>query len=171
MANEFNSLDHNTIIINAVHERIHEGQNFIGSDIGLAVADAADRDYLIKTGAIPPHLVFSVNATGEVTVTFFEGTTVSADGTGITLFDSNRVSANTPLTTLFHTPTVTVAGTQLLIRKLGASLPGPSSIVGVGEQRNEAILAASSNYLLRITNNEGAAIDIGSVISFYEPKL
>ena len=99
----------------------------------------------------------------------YEAPTVAA-GTAVTIYNMKRNSANVPLSTLKHTPTVTDVGAVALIN--GRILPGgnsPTTRVGGGIRSGaEWILAPNTQYLMRVVNTSGAAIAANVVLEWYE---
>lgn len=81
-----------------------------------------------------------------------------------------RSSANTPYSTVTHTPTVTATGSVTLVN--GRILPGgtsPQTRVGGGiRQGVEWILAPNTKYLLRVTNGSGSTVAVNVGLEWYE---
>lgn len=152
-------------IITHGHHEIHEGNNYSVCD-AVTLANINDtRDILIVTpnSSVEAHLVFEVRASKETNVVLYEGTTTSADGTGLTEVNRNRNSAKTATVVVTHTPTVDTTGNQLCIRHFGSGQKSG------GESRdvNEWILKTNTKYLLR-TTTEAAANDISTDLNWYE---
>lgn len=148
-------------------EKLDSGEIFFGSDIVLAVADTNDQEYLIKVGADPIGIVISETVEGKCDARVFEGPTTTANGTAVSLVDCNRTTANTPNTTFFRDPTVTADGTEIAEVLLQSGEKEKS--VTSSSARGRSILAANTDYLIRITNRSGGNTDIGTVIEFTEP--
>lgn len=159
------------LIIDTVHHEVHEGEMFHASYTDGDVADDASVDMLLTVGAKECHATWEVFAGGQVSVYLYEAPTV-ADGTPITIYNMKRASANTPLSTVKHTPTVTATGTTALVN--GRILPGgtsPTTRVGGGiRSGTEWILAPDTAYLMRVTNDSGAGIPINVVVEWYEEE-
>lgn len=154
-------------VIDSVHYRIHQGRFYSGGHSEAGVASDGVVEILLKTSTLPPHVVAVVAAEGKANVELFEGTTVSANGTSVSLFNHNRLSSNTPLLTMYDTPTVTADGTK--ISPNGFIPAGKSSDPGdVLSTFAERILDVSENYLIRITNLSNQVSDIALAIYFYE---
>lgn len=163
------------ITIDTAHARSHAGEMFHSAFKVTGVLDAGVVNVLIQTGAIPPHLSYmrASFGGGDIDLVVYEGTTVSADGTGQTENNTNRNSSNTPLTAIFLTPTITGDGTAIhtqwavpVSTGIGQSVSGIADI-SAGE---EWLLLPSTNYLQRATNNSGGTIDMWFEFVWYEPN-
>ena len=156
------------VAILEAHARIHSGQAFFYSEFNTI--GATNRDLLLVTPdtAVRIYLVFDVSTNAEVAVFFYEGTTTSADGTGVTELNRDRNSANTADLVITHTPTVTGVGTALIQYQIGSATGPPSRRAGGSAlQRPEIILDQNTKYLLRITG-VGSDTDISTFIDWYE---
>ena len=86
----------------------------------------------------------------EANVQFYEDTEVSDNGTGINVYNRNRNASDyTDFLGVYHTPTVTSAGTLLETNRIGSA----RSSGGQATRADEWILKDNTIYLLRITNN------------------
>ncbi len=170
----FDGYAHAVSTISVEHRLIHDGMLFSGVDRFTGLANAASRDYLLKVPAATyPHLreVEWSLSDGPCDVYIYEGTTVSADGTEVPVGNNNRNSTNAALLGVYHSPTIT---------DIGTAFPGPRYIPAAGAPGNQSagsltsslgeewILKPSTNYLLRVTNNSGGAIDGSLYGIFYE---
>ena len=159
----------------AAHQQIHNGKGFTHNDRHLNLANAGVSDHLIKVGDNALHVTyFGVVATGSpVVVEYYENTTVSADGTPMALGNNNRTSEKVTTATMFEGPTITgvgdrLGGTEIPDITVGAGQSsGGQAILGGGEW----ILKPNTNYLYRITNNSGSAINYNITLFYYEPGL
>lgn len=159
--------------LDQVHSKIHEGVYYMGGHYNSAVAAAANLDVLIITGAnYELNFVPNIVVGGDAEFRLYEGTTVSANGTSLTMFNSKRSSSNTTESSHYHTPTVTGVGTQLGPTHF---IPGGSGPFGVGgsgggpvRDGTEIDLKVSTNYLLRVTNITGGAIPVNIEYGYYE---
>ena len=138
-----------------------EGEGYLAHHTFSAVASAATVDILIRTAALKQPLVeIVVQATSTGDFQLFEIPTTSADGTPVALLNKNRSSSNTSDSLVFHTPTVSVTGTELLgkiITGSGGSVPNPIS----GQASLTCwVLDNSTDYLVRATNTAVGAEDI-----------
>jgi hypothetical protein len=155
------------INIDQGHYQVHAGYSFSVCKTSLAVANAANQDIRFKTGSKSCHMAFDISLTGKANVLIYEASTISA-GTALTVINNNRNIANTALATVTHTPTVTAVGTTILADKLIGTASSGVVMGGAGSGRNELIFKPNTEYLIRVTNTSGAAIDIGNCINFYE---
>ena len=154
------------IILEHGHYQVHAGLSFIVSKTSLAVANAGSLDIRFKTGTNKCHMSFDIAVSGKANILIYKPTTQSA-GTALTVYNSNENSVVTTTATVTHTPVVTTLGTYNILDKL-ITVAGGVSIGGAGTGRNEIIFKANTEYLIRITNTSGGAIDISNVITFYE---
>ena len=145
-------------IIDPVAAAVIAGVSFFGGQIVRAVADAAEVDWLIVTGAADAWVGLEIKSVGTFEISMFEGTTTSADGTVQTNFNVKRSDTTTTINTLvYHAPTVTADGTEL-----------PGSLEQGGEKGKviptgadgKLLLKASTKYLLTFLNTSGAATDM-----------
>lgn len=173
MADNFNILD-TAAAVNPFQvvqpneaQKTEDGENFFSTIVKKAVPAATSVELLLITGATLPAVSVSASSDQKTEGFFFEGTLVSANGTAISIFDSNRALANTPLLTWFDGPTITNDGQQLG-NGLLPLLVGQGGVSATGNG-NRIILKASTNYLIRISNISGGVTDIGVVLDFNEP--
>lgn len=169
---------HAQTMISEEHRMIHDGFMFDASGIEATVANAGTLDLLIKVPAgYFPHvtLVEFQPSDAALQVDFFEGTTVSADGSAVNTRNHNRAGTpnDSPNTTIFQDPTVTADGTNLHTRHIPdpGGPPGRDSGQLVAGGDVEWVLGhptLAKNYLWRLTNNSGGAITCGYHINFYE---
>lgn len=157
--------------IDTVHHEVHEGEMWHASYTNSNVANGANLDFVMVTGATKEcHAAFEVFAGGQVTVYLYEAPTLSNNGTGVTAYNMKRSHVGSATATTTHTPTVTQTGTTALVN--GRILPGGTSAttrIGGGIRTGvEWILAANTKYLLRCTNSSGGAIAINAVVEWYE---
>ena len=160
-----------TTTISYAHEKCHSGKFFNFSYVGNGILAAANLEVLIQTGSPAElHAAFGFDVEGQCEMLIYEGTTVSAAGTAVTIIDVNRVTANTSQATATHTPTVTAVGTQLrhVFVPGGTIFPPGGSDGAPVRGGTELILAPSTNYLIRVNNTSGGTIDIGVEVGFYE---
>jgi hypothetical protein len=148
-------------IIDAVHYQIHSGNAFIAQRLFTSVGVAANADIRILNGATKElHLKATIIAESKAYFYIYEGTTYSANGTGLTAYNSNRTSATATTGALYYTPTVNVLGTAI---KAGMLLAGGSIT-----DREEIMLKKSTDYLFRVTNTSGVISDISIALEWYE---
>ena len=157
------------IVIDPAHHEIHCG-DMVTTTYTADLTNGVTRDILIKipTPAITEkryHFTFDIVSEGETDVSLYENTTVSADGTGINSKNRNRhdpVVAENEVP-MFHTPTVTGAGTLLEQVHWGSG----RGIGGDQRGAQEWILKYGQNYMLRITNATANNNYISIIINYY----
>ena len=162
------------------HQMIHEGKGFSlsGKVTGLGAGVTA---YMLakNQNGTPVHwrAATLIVEDGEVNIVFYEDPTTSADGSQLNTYNKNRAvtkTANTATLEVYSGPTVTDVGTPLEYGYIpdasggsggggGRTSGGEASRVG-----GEWILATSTDYLIGITNNSGAAIDYSYIFFWYE---
>lgn len=160
------------LTVDIVHQRVHEGRYFSGGYYNAAVADTNTIQLLVQTTAEVTHAVFNATSSGDAYIQLFEGATVSAAGTAVTMSNHNRQSTKVFGGTVTHTPTVTGTGTQVN----GTSLmPGGTKSAGSGGEFDgfgaEFVLAASTIYLFRVTNVAGGNAKMDVALKCYQPNL
>ena len=173
MLRAFDPYTHSFTTIKELHRLSHDGMVYHVSEKQTGLANAGVFDILLKVPAgVYPHFnraEISVGA-GDVDIVMYEGTTVSADGSAKSVQNVNGNSTRTASTTVSSGPTVTGVGT------LRHTLWAPPTGAGVGSSvgltnlgfGEEWLLKPLTNYLIRITNNSGGAIDFSYEILFYE---
>lgn len=171
---KFDQFVHAVTTIDSLHRMTHDGfvYHASGKVTGM-IADNVD-DFLITTPALSfPHFqrLQITTGRGDIDMLVYEGATTSADGAAITVLNVNRNSANTPNAVFTSGPTVTDVGTLIHTQWTPPTATGvgqsPSGIVGE-TNGEEWILAPSTKYLIRITNNSGATIDYRYEMLWYE---
>jgi len=157
------------VTVSSPHDELHRGNGFsIFHDSG-SIANNATLEILINTGSTGLHVQMVGDVTGTFSVDTFEGTTVSSNGTAITVFNKNRYSSRTTNASIFHTPTITSDGTKIGIELIGAGKrQGGASEMSRGDQW---ILKNATSYLVRYTNISGVANRVIANIEWYEPYL
>ncbi len=150
------------------HHHIHEGIHYTCNDYDNDV-DTAEKEWLVKapaTGRI--HVTFEMVASKNGVIEAFEGPTTSANGTGLTCYNSDRNSANTATLLVFKDPTVSVDGNRLGVVVIGSDVVAPTGARGGRTTRGqELILGVSTNYLLKFTAL-GNDTRVSMNLEFYE---
>jgi len=159
------------VVIDYAHHKVHEGDTWESSyktPDASPIADNANLDILIITGAVRPHLTFEGACGGDAEIILYESATASANGTPLANanMDRNNLSSG-PTAAAYHTPTVTGVGNQLSI----SFLPGGTknqATGGTARTGTEWILRTNTNYLIRITNRAGSAQPASLIVQWYE---
>jgi hypothetical protein len=154
--------------IGDVHHQGHNSNLWIAGHYDSVVGSNVSVDVLLKTPAAwSAHMTAEGAAGGDAVGYLFEGTSVSSDGTALTVVCTNREDPKTAKVTAFHTPTVTGNG-MLVMAKF---MPGGNWWFSPGGQSStgaEIILKQSTNYLLRVTNISGGSVPISAGANWYE---
>lgn len=136
------------------------GKAFTHADYSLLVADSNVTNYLFDATActcdqvIAETPIFNGTA-GPVTVEYFVGTTVSANGTELVVFNRRATSANVAKAKLYIGPTITDDGTRFAGQLLAATDAvqgdsGSTTFLGLPFE-----VLKTSNILIRVTNVNG----------------
>jgi hypothetical protein len=147
------------VVIDVAHHEVHEKEMFNGTD---NVATGTARDLLIVTGAKYVHMSTEIVADGKVKTLLYKSTTTSASGTSIPTFNKNDASNLTAVATIFHTPTVTAAGTLMDTILTGSG----AKAGGISRSTDERVLKPNSKYLYRAAF--AANTDVVHRFTFYE---
>ena len=162
--NYLDKLSQGLIVIDFDHHKDHDGKAFVVT--GQATLDSAGvLNLLVVTPAGPEfmHLLHQFRSTGEANLAHYEATAVSANGTGLAEINRNRNSANVSGAAVYQGPTVTDAGTLLMVAHFGSGQNEGGDTRG----DNEWVLKPSTNYLLRVTS-EANGNDVSWYLNWYE---
>jgi len=157
------------VVVTHYEAEVHQSNRFKASYLqphGSELADDAAHDFLIKVGALSAHASLRIAVGGDSDFLFYEGTATSNDGVALDSISKNRVTVGVALTELYDAPTVTVAGTLLLSLFVPAGTKKALSGGDWGE--TEWLLVPNTNYLVRITNRSGAAIQLSFSLGWSE---
>jgi len=138
------------VVINSSHDEIHRGNAFvIFYDTG-SITSSSSKTVLINVGSTGMHIQSTVDATGTFLLDIYEGPTVSANGTAVSVINKNRESARASNATVFHTPTTSADGAHISSSLVpGGVWTGGASGVARDEQ---FMLNEDTSYLVRCTN-------------------
>lgn len=130
-------------------------------------AMAADTSYdiVLSVGARPIIIEIRVIPTASFDLKVFEGTTHSDNGTTLPIGSVNRDKQGTPTASAQLGPTVTDVG-LLLFNPIG--LEAGNKAPGVSSNPVRVLLARNTEYLMRMTNTDGANATIHMFSMFYE---
>lgn len=161
--------------IDTAHQKIHEGNHFDIHIVRTGIDIVNPKDILfippasagIPSDTIEVHLIFSITSNTGVIVQFFEGTTVTDNGTTIDIINHNRRSSLTSLCDVFEGPTVSGTGTIIFIFRTGTATSAGN--LSLRRDEDEYILHPDNNYLLRITPLADNT-DITVVLDWYDNR-
>ncbi len=137
----------------------------------VLVADSADFDLLVVTGAKAVSFFSSFLVTGDAEARMFEDTEVSDPGAAQTLVNRDRTSSAISTVTMFTGPTVTDDGTQLAEVLLpGGSDKNASKNFGADLEVDPYVLKPNTNYLFRLTNLTSSTVAVSGSITFVEDE-
>lgn len=157
------------VTVDQIHHMIHRGRMFEGSALSLSVADTANLDVLIVTGASECHIRCQLNATGNSRLRMYHDAAYSAAGNAITVANRKIGSSTVNLAVLTSGPTITDVGDLMSDNLLPGGTLGGNRTVGSSLQTfEEFVLPASSTCLCRATNIAGTAIAMAFDFAFYE---
>jgi hypothetical protein len=165
---------HALTTLDEIHRLTHDGFVYHTSGKVTGMINANVDDFLLSVPAVTfPHFQrLQITAgEGDIDMLVYEGTTTSADGAAVSVFNVNRNSSNTPDTVLTTGPTVTDVGTLIHTQWIPPSATGvgqsPAGVVGE-TNGEEWVLKPSTKYLVRITNNSGSTISYRYEMLWYE---
>jgi hemin uptake protein HemP len=161
----FDQYAHAFTVINEPHRLVHDGMLYNASG-KVNVANGANLDILLQfpAGVIGHMTLIEYQlADAPCDAIFYENPTFSAAGTAVNVKNHNRLSTRTANVTITHTPTITGVGDLIMQRFLPAAAGAPGLASGqlVRGEDSEWIIGNGNDYLWRLTNNSGAAIDVG----------
>ena len=154
--------------IGSEHVMVWEGCTYKASYVNTAVANTASVNILIQVPATLSLMHINHNTFKTTGAPFgigvYEGPTFSAAGTAITPYNINRLSSNTSLVTITHTPTLTDDGTQIE----ADLIVGDKSAGGDIEGYSEHFVFGPGNFLFRATNNSGQEKQLAFRMAYFE---
>ena len=159
------------VVISQEHYQLQTGDTFLvsyKSPDDANIADDGTVNLHIATGAKQVHLSAWASCGGDMEAELLEGTTIDGDtGTEMTVYNKRRASATASLSTVKRDITVDSAGTLLEHRFIPGG-DGGNAVGGARGEQDEWIVAANTNYMLRITNRAGTAQPMSIEIEWYE---
>ena len=157
------------IVISVDHHEIHEGDSFIVCDVQNINTTTMKWQITTPNAAAHSHIIFDVQATGEMSVVVTEGSD-RTDGTALVEINRNRVGTPTAAATVVtRTPTggATDGAIIILAVRVGATGVGSKTISGGGARgTNEYVLKPNTKYVLAIQTF--ADIYVSVCIDWYE---
>ncbi|MHA1210823.1 MAG: hypothetical protein ACTSSH_00030 [Candidatus Heimdallarchaeota archaeon] len=152
--------------VRAVHYRIKESKEFYANYCWADIADTNSVYFLIKAGDKTPHGNIGIMTSGKANLFLYETPTITGDGTAVTPYCLNRETDASPDATFFRDPTIGADGTELECALLGAA--GKFSAVGGELSGAYWWFDHNKNYIVKVTNTSGGAIDIAIGYGFHE---
>lgn len=156
--------------IETTHNRIHAGVTYSLSGIQTGIAASTTAYFHWITGAKQIH--FRAGEIGcdnaPVTVNFYEGSTVSANGTPLTPMNRKRSVVTAATLLAYSGPTVTGNGTLLESAVISPNGPGQSSGMAALFGQEWILDVASTHYLISVTNNSNQSLSISYNFLWYE---
>jgi len=153
---------------------IHEGKAFaIGTEGEIAASSSV---YLLgKSGDKQIHFdeFIADFSQGNIRISLYEDTIVSADGTPVIPSNMNFASTNEATLSVFSAPTITSNGTlkqppKFLPLTGGGANVSPSQ-GGIAKGR---VLKRNTNYLIRIENlDANTAVTFGAILTWHESDV
>ena len=165
---KFDPYAHAVTVIDENHRLIHDGMFFEVQQSDAALVNGGIVNILldVPAGSFPHFQDLEISTDeGPIAFDLYEGTTVSANGVALGVANKNRNSSRTAELDLYFNPTITDDGTLLK----SSQVPVASVAELFSQKRSgEWVLAPSTLYLVRITNNSGQTASINITINFYE---
>lgn len=132
------------------HHEIHQGDHFYIKN-WIDLTNGQVLDFLVVTPDTTKwtHVVVEFAFEAEANVVVYEGTTTSANGASVTVYNRNRNSATSNTTLVYAAPTVTGVGTQVAAYKAGSGRGAGGTV----RANQELVIKQNTKYLIRITND------------------
>ena len=153
-----------------IHARVHGGLLFSLSGIITGITSGSTSYFHGLTDGRAVHFWAGVVSVGNTpcSINFYEGATLSDNGTPLTARNRKRSSTLTPTLQTFSAPTVTDTGTLLESALIPSTSPGQ----GGGDAQlfaTEWVLDVhNTSYLIGLTNNSGQTISASYNFLWYE---
>ncbi len=156
-------------IADMIHGFIHQGRLWTASVFNSSLSASGVMNLLIQVpAAMEAHARFTFNVGHNCSIEVFEGTTFSNAGSAATVRNRRRSVAGSPGVTVTTGPTLSLDGTSLF----AGFVPGGGLIAaggGEGHSFEEWIMKASTNYLVRLSNNlVASAAPAQQILDWYE---
>jgi len=164
MQNSIDAVSGGLITVDFPHHEIHEGDHYMsGGTVTLGLGGVLDVLVTTPDTTKWAHLEGLVNSSGAANVLFYEGATVSDNGSTALAVNRNRNSENTAAVIISTGPTVSSPGSVLYPSLMGV---GQNS-GGLIRSEDEFILRQNTLYVIRITS-EAASNRINWRLDWYE---
>jgi len=136
-----------------------------------AVAAATSKWLHVKVPATHyAHMRFRFMSEAKIDYYVYENPTLTGDGTALTEFDINRVTANASNVEVFHTPTISAVGTMIDNGMIGTNGFLTDTGGSISPMR-DWVFNASESYLIGANNNDAGAKDFVIQLSWYEEEV
>jgi hypothetical protein len=146
------------------HHEIHSGSHYYicGYD-SFTNGQVVDFTVVVPNVTKWPHMTFSLEGSGALSIEIHEGATVDTTGTAVTAYNNNRNSDNTSNLTIRTGDAFTSEGTLIYSQYKGANKQA-----GFIERDRELVLKQNTTYIFRITNETALANIITWCAEWYE---
>ena len=149
-------LDNILVTINKLHGDVHDGDHYKAHLTSTVLADNDTVEMYLKapdsTVRIHAYASFSSELAGKAEVR--ESATISASGSALTIFNSNRNSKNTSTVSVRSSPILTASGTQISFYHVGGGKKGEDP--GTVAAKAGWILKQGTIYILRFISSAGS---------------
>jgi len=156
------------IAINTFDECLASGNTYSVDFIDATVTDTSFSELRFTTGTSAAAIIISFDTVGNYDLQLFEDATITVGG-ALTEFNLDRRSSNTSLTAVTSNPTVSATGSTIIIDKRvdAGEKNAAQPVSGLSFPR---ILKASTEYLIRTTNQSGSTTFVSWTVSYCEIK-
>lgn len=141
---------------------------FVSGHFFSGIADDAYADLRILTVATKIALTVVIDAAGVALAQWFKGVTYSASGTSVLVYNNNENSDRQASFTVFHTPTIDVAGNVNSPQIMIFGSERNRALSSLGRANVSRLLEPNTEYLVRVQNVSGGAINIGITLEVVE---
>lgn len=151
------------VTISPAHAQIHNGASYSLDGEYLALASGATLYLLLDSSAITRYHWggYQMETTGApVKIYLYESPTVTSNGTPVVGINRNREIATPPGSLTYVGTTVSAEGTLLHHADVFSTGTGNNQVGRIGRDVDEWIFDTTKLYLLKITNEDNAALDV-----------
>ena len=164
----------NRMTVDSDTYQVWDGNMYLANYYATVTA-ASSQDFLIVTGATPTHAKVNISVDGISLITLYENVTLTAlMGAGSTItsiYNMNRNNTGSCGATFFKEPAWSTNTEKIIFRKILNSYNNTCVIGGDARGGSEYVLKNSTQYLLRITNNDAATITATWAMEFFEQTI
>ena len=149
---------------------VHGGESFSYSANQIGLASAGVVTLLGRTGTKQVHFdgFRLIVSNAPFRIEFFEAPTISNAGTLLSSRRRNRQNANVSLMTIYSTPTFSATGLLLDDDLIPQISQGAQNSSGLGTVDDGWVLKANTDYLIRMTNLSGGAMNWSAKFTWHE---